>query len=86
MPTKKSAARSHELRVAREQKFVEKQSTELDVHDLLHSIFWGKPKRDEMKQVWARLDPTLHTTYVNQMKGEVKELIAAGLTRLPRGN
>jgi hypothetical protein len=56
----------------------------IDVHDVLHSIFWGKPKREEMRRVWAKLDGELNARSVNAMKAEIEELVVEGLARIPK--
>lgn len=68
-----------------EKKLVAKQAAIIDVHDLLHSIFWGKPTRSEMKQVFERMDAQLEAHKISQMDKEVAEIVGMGLTKLGKG-
>ena len=73
------------MRVEHEKKLVEKQAAVIDVHDLLHSIFWGKPTRHELNKVRAKLDSELQQHKISQMSKEIEELIGMGLTKLGKG-
>ena len=64
---------------------IAKQAAVIDVHDLLHSIFWGKPTRAEMQEVWARLDASTEAHKINLMQGEIEELVDMNLTKLGKG-
>ena len=79
---RKESSREQQMRVEYQKKQVEKQKQVIDTHDLLHSIFWGKPSRDELREVWARLDKQLEANKVNLMQNEIDELVDMGLTRL----
>ena len=79
---RKESSREQQMRVAHQQKMVEKQKQVIDTHDLLHSIFWNKPSRDELREVWAKLDKQLEASKVNLMQSEIDELVDMGLTRL----
>jgi hypothetical protein len=74
------------MRVATEAKYTEKQRQVIDVHDLLHSIFWGKPTRDELKVVMARMNAELASQRVSQMEREIDELAEMDMTKLERRN
>lgn len=63
------------MRIEREAQTVEKMVTAIDVHDLLHSIFWNKPKRQEMRAVRERLNSQLEKQQINLMKKEIEELL-----------
>lgn len=81
----KETSRQHQQRVLTEAKYTAKQQEVIDTHDLLHSIFWNKPTREEMKQVFASLNAQLLASKVNMMQSEIDELVEEGLVRLPRG-
>ena len=64
---------------ARQQQIIKEQAKDIDMHDLLHSIFWGKPTRDQMKEVWARVNEELASRKVNMMRAEIDEAIELGM-------
>lgn len=77
--TRKVSSREHQQRMATAGKYMEKQKTKIDMHDLLHSLFWSVPTRDELKQVRERLDKELASQRVNHMDAEVEEAIEMGM-------
>ena len=79
------SSREHQQRMATQAKYTEKQKAVIDTHDLLHSIFWGKPTREELKKVWERMDTQLQANKINLMESEIDELAEEGLVRIPRG-
>jgi hypothetical protein len=82
---RKESSRERQQRALNEQRLIERQAAMIDVHDLLHSIFWGKPTRDEMREVWDRLSAHTETQKVNLMQSEIDELVDQGLTHVPKG-
>ena len=62
-------------RVERERKVVAEQTSVIDMHDLLHSIFWNKPTREQMRPIWARVNEQAQARKINQMQAEIKELL-----------
>ena len=68
------ASHKQQMRIATERKRTEKQATIIDLHDTLHSIFWGVPTRDQLRPVLARLDKELASSRVDGMRGEILEL------------
>jgi hypothetical protein len=74
------------MRVETEKKYTEKQAAVIDTHDLLHSIFWNKPTRDELKVVMARMNAELASQRVSQMEREIDELAEMDMIRLERRN
>lgn len=76
---RKESSREQQMRVEYQKKQIEKQKQVIDTHDLLHSIFWGKPTREELKQVWQRMDKELETNKINLMQSEIEELIDMGM-------
>jgi len=76
---RKESSREQQMRLAHQQKLVEQQKQVIDTHDLLHSIFWGKPTRDEMRVVWDRLNQHTATIKINLMQSEIEELIDLGM-------
>lgn len=72
------------MRKATEAKYTEKQREVIDQHDLLHSIFWNKPSREELKEVFAKLDRQLQAQRYDMMKQEAAELIELGMNTLGR--
>ena len=77
-------SRKNEMRKANEAKRVEKDAEVIDIHDMLHSIFWNKPNRAELKKVFARLDAELQARRRDLMKHEAAELIELGMNTLGR--
>ena len=71
----KVASRQQQQRVLTEAKYTAKQQEVIDRHDLLHSIFWNKPTRAEMKQVFASLNEQLLANKVDMMESEIDELL-----------
>lgn len=82
---RRESSREQQMRVENEKKLVAKQAAVIDVHDLLHSIFWGKPTRQELNKVRARMDEQLEAHKISQMDKEIKELMGMGLTKLGKG-
>ena len=82
---RRESSREQQMRVENEKKLVAKQAAVIDVHDLLHSIFWGKPTRQELNKVRARMDEQLEAHKISQMDKEINELMGMGLTKLGKG-
>lgn len=73
------SSQQHKLRQERERKTIAAMADKIDMHDLLHSIFWNKPTRDEMKAVWERLNQQLAAQKVDKMQAEIDEAIEMGM-------
>mgnify|MGYP006267077549 CR=1 FL=1 len=72
---RKESSREQQMRVAHQQKQIEKQKQVIDQHDLLHSIFWGKPTREELREVWDKMNEQLEANKINLMQDEIDELM-----------
>ena len=73
------SSQQHKLRQERERKTIAAMADKIDMHDLLHSIFWNKPTRDEMKAVWERLNQQLAAQKIDKMQAEIDEAIEMGM-------
>jgi hypothetical protein len=62
-------------RVAAHRKAAADKASVIDMHDLLHSIFWNKPSREELARVRKELDAVLKARKVDMMKAEIRELL-----------
>lgn len=73
------ASHKHQMRLATEQNYMKKHAAKLDIHDTLHSIFWGTPTRGELKLIRERLDKELVSSRVDAMQAEIAEAIEMGM-------
>ena len=62
-------------RVAAQRTAKQAKEAEIDMHDILHSVFWSMPNREEMMKISIHLHKVLLTRKVNMMELEIRELL-----------